>query len=540
MNCPDCGKRVPDYSLWCAYCRRRLYPSQVPSRFAGLYVLAREKRYWGIAAAGLALGYVLLLFVCSSNSGDRLIPLDPGSQPAPVAAVTPVIPAPTPVRPAPAGNPSSTPSVADIVSAVSPGVVMVSTTAGIGSGFVADSSGFVITNAHVVGNFDEVMVILVDGSAYTARVLDRDAQRDLAYLEMQNAPALPSLSIGDSDRIRRGEEVYAIGYPLAEILSREPSVTRGILSGRIDRHLQIDAALNPGNSGGPLINRRGCVVGINTQVLRQAGGNIIEGVGLAIPINDVTYPLPNRTDDCVVPAGSQTALLPTVPPSPTPTPEPTPTSTAVPTPEPTATPTPVPTATATPEPTPTPEPTATPLPTATPTPTPTATPTPMPTPVPWTARTFSAGGIEYNFSAPGNYRGGPSGYDLQSPDGSILIDHSAQGFSGLLTSDLIARNWVPHSRTDGNARKVMAVRDAPFLHDWPTASSSAVQYIYESDLCPGGFMTRKGAYALHILEGVAFILRIDLCDRVRWNRSEFGPNNEQIRDMILSSAKRVK
>ena len=453
MICPNCGKRVPDYSLWCAYCRRRLYPSQVPPQFAGLYVLAREKRYWGLAAAGLALGYVLLLFVCSSSSGDLLTPLAPGSQPAPAAAVTPRIPAPTPVSPAPAGSPSSTPSVADIVSAVSPGVVMVSTTAGIGSGFVADSSGFVITNAHVVGNFDEVMVSLVDGSTYTARVLDRDDQRDLAYLEVQNAPALPSLSIGDSDSIRRGEEVYAIGYPLAEILSREPSVTRGILSGRIDRHLQIDAALNPGNSGGPLINRRGCVVGINTQVLRRAGGNIIEGVGLAIPINDVTYPLPNRTEDCVVPAGDQVAVLPTAFPSPTPAPEPTPTSTAAPTAAPTATATPEPTLTPVPTstPTPTPEPTATPAPTATPTPTPTATPTPVPTPVPWTARSFSAGGIDYNFSAPDNYRGGPSGYDLQSPDGAILIDYSAQGFSGLLTSELIARNWVPHSRTDGDA-----------------------------------------------------------------------------------------
>ncbi len=160
--------------------------------------------------------------------------------------------------------------------------------------------------------------------------------------------------------------------------------------------------------------------------------------------------------------------------------------------------------------------------------------------MPWLARSFSKGGIEFSFDIPGTFWGGPPGYRLQSKDGAILIDHRTQSYSGLLTADLISQNWVAHSITDGNARKVVAVRDAPFLQGWPTASSSAVQYQYENDRCLMGWMSRKGAYVHYSTRKSAFILRVDVCDDLRHEQNELGLTNEQLRDMILLSARRVK
>ena len=141
---------------------------------------------------------------------------------------------------------------------------------------------------------------------------------------------------------------------------------------------------------------------------------------------------------------------------------------------------------------------------------------------------------------PYNFRGGPPGYGVQSEDGVILVDYRTQHFSGQLTADLITLNWVAHGISDGNARKVVAVRDAPFLEGWPTASSSAVQYLYEDERCLMGWMSRKGAYAHYSTRNSAFILRIDVCDEIRYELNQLGLTNEQIRDMILLSAKRVK
>ncbi len=496
-------------------------------------------------------GYFVLLFVISYDFGSALQSLVPQSQeeevPAPAVTVAPTpIPTPTPTPPlvAPVADGSGLPDSTDIYSAVSPGVVLITTPSGTGSGFVVESRGGVITNAHVVGNYSQVWVDLTGGGRYRANVLNLDGQMDLAYLEVIDAPPLTALAVGDSDQVRAGERVFAIGYPLAEILGPQPKINGGSVSGWANGYLQTSVPLNPGNSGGPLVNVLGCVVGINTQVLRQAGGVAIEGVSLAIPINAIPYPLPNRVGNCVPASSGQLAALLTVTPAPTATPTPEPTQTPTATPPPTATP--LPTATPSPEPTPTPEPTSTPLPTPTPTatplptPTPTATPIPSPTPVPWLAHNFASGDIEFSFDIPGNFWGGPPGYRLQSADGAILVDYRTQSYSGLLTADLISQNWVAHSITDGNARKVVAVRDAPFLRGWPTASSSAVQYQYENDRCLMGWMTRKGAYVHYSTRNVAFILRIDVCDDKRHEQNEFGLTNEQIRDMILISAKRVK
>ena len=529
----------------------------MPPQWAPYVGMARRYKTWLLGGAATGLGLILLLVIWGALFGGE----EAGSQVIQVIsqeAPTPVPEAANAALVAAGGDANRLPGAADIFAAVSPGVVLIATPDGNGSGFVVDERGIVITNAHVVEDLDEVVVYLQDGSQYRARVDDLDTNLDVAQLEVMGSPFLTSLAIGNSDLARQGEDVYAIGYPLAEILGEEPGITKGTLSAKGDEYLQTDAPLNPGNSGGPLINAWGCVVGINTQALRQAGGINVEGVGLAIPINRVPYVTPNQGESCVVPAGQELVTASTSTPEPTATPLPTPTPTPLPTPTPTpvptatTTPTPTPTATptATPTPTPTATPTATPLPTptprptSTPTPTPTATPlptpTPQPTPVPWTTRNFSAGGIQYAFNVPDSFRSGPSGYQLQSPDGAIKVNYQTQNYGGLLTSDLIARNWVAHSRTDGGARKVMSVRDAPFLVSWPTASSSAVQYLYASDRCQGQMMSRKGAYAHHPIEGVAFIFRIDICDSRRHHLGPYGLSNEQVRDKILNTAGRAR
>jgi len=156
----------------------------------------------------------------------------------------------------------------------------------VGSGF-AVSRNYVITNAHVVREAEEVRMILSSGDEVVGRVVARDATRDLA-LVLSSVP-LRSAKLGDSDKVRVGEVVLAIGSPLGLV---GPSVTLGVVSavGRtiVDRHrgvifedlIQTDAAINPGNSGGPLINLDGEVVGVTTAMIPYA-----QGIGFAIPIN---------------------------------------------------------------------------------------------------------------------------------------------------------------------------------------------------------------------------------------------------------------
>ena len=235
-------------------------------------------------AAALVLGYALLWFTCSLAVDSLSSLTQPSQAVAPAAPLAPTsTPLPLPNAPAVAkasGGTGLLPSVADIYAAVSPGVVLVNTPTGTGSGFVIDSRGLVITNAHVVGDQERVTVDLADGNRYVALIDDLDNDLDVARLEVVDGPPLTALAIGNSEQARLGEDVYAIGYPLSDILSENPTITRGILSGKGEGYLQIDAALNPGNSGGPLLNARGWVVGINTQVVRQAGGINIEGVGV--------------------------------------------------------------------------------------------------------------------------------------------------------------------------------------------------------------------------------------------------------------------
>ncbi|GFO70388.1 peptidase [Geomonas limicola] len=155
----------------------------------------------------------------------------------------------------------------------------------LGSGFIIDRDGYIVTNNHVVDKADDIKVKLSDGREFKARVVGRDTKTDLALIKISSPfKNLPVLPLGDSDKMRVGDWVLAVGNPFG----LEHTVTQGIISatGRVigsgpyDNFLQTDAPINPGNSGGPLINMQGEVIGINTAIIQ--GG---QGIGFAIPSN---------------------------------------------------------------------------------------------------------------------------------------------------------------------------------------------------------------------------------------------------------------
>ena len=156
---------------------------------------------------------------------------------------------------------------------------------GVGSGFILTADGYVMTNAHVVDGADELVVTLTDKREFKAKVVGADASSDVAVIKI-DAAALPAVRIGDVSRLKVGEWVMAIGSPFG----LDNSVTAGIVSakqrdtGDYLPFIQTDVAVNPGNSGGPLINMRGEVVGINSQIYSPSGG--YAGVSFAIPIDE--------------------------------------------------------------------------------------------------------------------------------------------------------------------------------------------------------------------------------------------------------------
>jgi serine protease Do len=155
----------------------------------------------------------------------------------------------------------------------------------LGSGFIIDSSGLVVTNNHVIADADEINVILNDGTKLTAELVGRDTKSDLALLRVHPDKPLKAVKFGDSDKLRLGEWVIAIGNPF----SLGGTVTAGIVSARnrdinsgpYDNYIQTDAAINRGNSGGPLFNLNGEVIGVNTAIISPSGGSI--GIGFAVP-----------------------------------------------------------------------------------------------------------------------------------------------------------------------------------------------------------------------------------------------------------------
>jgi serine protease DegS len=253
-------------------------------------------------ATGLAAAFLLLLL-----RPDLIAP--PHPQPPPQAQ-----PAPAPVPAVPAVG-----SYADAVAAASPAVVNVYATKltrqkpnplfsdplfrrffgqaedqprirrenSLGSGVIVDSNGFVLTNSHVIEGASEIRVVLGDGRQMPARIVGTDPDTDVAVLQIGGGVNLPVARLGDSQTLRVGDVVLAIGNPFAV----GKTVTMGIVSatGRnqlgitnFENFIQTDAAINPGNSGGALINAAGEVVGINTAIFSESGGS--HGIGFAIPV----------------------------------------------------------------------------------------------------------------------------------------------------------------------------------------------------------------------------------------------------------------
>ncbi|WP_461614319.1 S1C family serine protease [Clostridium sp. Marseille-QA1073] len=204
-------------------------------------------------------------------------------------------------------------SIPEIAKKASPAVVGVATKSinqnslrwqselqeGIGSGFIFNEEGYVLTNYHVIEGASEVKVIFYDGKEVTAKVVNYQEDADLAVVKITEEVELPGvLEIGNSDELEVGEQVVAIGNPLGKEFSG--SVTTGIISalnreiqfdgGKTLKLIQTDTAINPGNSGGPLLNSKGQVIGINTAKIGQEG---VEGLGFSIPINEASNKLDN-------------------------------------------------------------------------------------------------------------------------------------------------------------------------------------------------------------------------------------------------------
>jgi putative serine protease PepD len=246
------------------------------------------------AAALLAAGVVVVL---AAVAGWEAIDSDPAGAVAQEGAATEQV-----------SDSGST--IADIVKEAMPGVVEVSVASvppddfgpfepprrpqgGTGSGFLIDDEGHVVTNQHVVDGAERVTVKFHDGTEVEARVLGTDPSTDVAVLELEDVPdGVAPLPLGSSSSLQIGDPVIAIGSPFG----LQGTVTAGIVSAldrdirapdgfTIDGAVQTDAALNPGNSGGPLLDMQGRVVGVNSQIASESGGN--DGVGYAIPVETV-------------------------------------------------------------------------------------------------------------------------------------------------------------------------------------------------------------------------------------------------------------
>lgn len=201
-------------------------------------------------------------------------------------------------------------SATDAFNKVAPAVVIVSTKSltdsmfgqqeveGMGSGFIINQDGYILTNYHVISGAKEVKVTLSDGTEEGATVVNYDADKDIAMIKLDDSSKVPAVAeLGDSDAIYPGAEVIAIGTPLSKNFAQ--TLTKGVISGSNRtiqndngtsvNFIQTDAAINPGNSGGPLVNTKGQVIGINSRKMGSQSNlsASVEGIGFAIPINEV-------------------------------------------------------------------------------------------------------------------------------------------------------------------------------------------------------------------------------------------------------------
>ena len=188
-------------------------------------------------------------------------------------------------------------SLAEVIERIQAGVVQITVGTSSGSGFIIDADGLVITNDHVVGEERSVGVRLINGRFYEADVLERDATADLALVQIDSNDRFHAIAVGDPDGVRVGDEVLALGFPLADRIGNSLTVTRGIISSTrivdgVDL-LQTDAAINPGNSGGPLVDIEGAVIGVNTSRIEETdSGRPVNSIGFAVSVIELERRLP--------------------------------------------------------------------------------------------------------------------------------------------------------------------------------------------------------------------------------------------------------
>lgn len=275
-----------------------------------------ERRSWASGCLVLLVGIVLLLgALLGGLMGGGAVWLLLSRQPEAVEEKVTSVPTPTLTpTPLPTPEPTSTPqlpfSATEVVRKVGPAVVTVVNVTGparehygtmiepkiLGSGIIIDKEGHIVTNHHVVEGGESLSVILASGEERRAHLVGSDALSDLAVIQIEDND-LAVAELGDSDEVEPGEWVVAIGSALGDFRN---TVTMGVVSalGRtievdedmiMEGMIQTDAAINRGNSGGPLVNLRGEVIGINTVIIRRRGrsAEIAEGIGFAIPSNQV-------------------------------------------------------------------------------------------------------------------------------------------------------------------------------------------------------------------------------------------------------------
>lgn len=295
-------------------------PRPLPSGAAPQTPREQEKRsrkgLWSflIAAGVLVLAVVAATVVASLRGGGAVPPVDGGTgDGGDASSIVNISGAEKTTIPriqgeagvslvctAPAGEKLS---IQDMYEKVNPSTVLVVADKGeqasIGTGVIMTADGYIITNAHVISGGKDCWIALDTGYTYDAKLVGYSEERDLAVLKAVDAADLPAASFGDSDLCRVGDTVYAIGNPLGVEL--RGTLTDGIISainrdvqvdGRVMTLLQTTAALNNGNSGGPLINEYGQVVGINTLKMSGNGSEMeatVEGLGFAVPISDACF-----------------------------------------------------------------------------------------------------------------------------------------------------------------------------------------------------------------------------------------------------------
>ncbi len=237
-----------------------------------------------------------------AQPAPAVLPLQEAPVEAQPAPTVPLQEAPAEAKPAPVLPSQKAATLVDVAKSASPAVVSIQTDSGLGSGFIYDSSGLILTNAHVVEDATSLLVALKDGRHFEAEVLGSNAGFDLAVVKIEGEN-LPVARLGSSSALQVGERVVAIGNPYG----LHHTVTSGVVSavhrpvseGRGSYHqpmVQTDAAIHPGNSGGPLINMSGEVIGINTLVAAPLG-MFAQGLGFAIPIDTAKRIAPQLVQD---------------------------------------------------------------------------------------------------------------------------------------------------------------------------------------------------------------------------------------------------